>query len=128
MAKATKPLDPSSMTEEELRAYVNKLELALSDASTAAEKVREKPWERGEKRDVYITPTPTNNAITINGKPYVGRMKLDRDTYETVMEMHQRAVRAELQRMESRGNLVSPHLIKSDDIMSRRQPTVVANL
>jgi hypothetical protein len=124
--KTTTLPDPTTMGEEELRAYVAKLEKALT--VTASKVPSTKPWLAGEKREVYIPKTATNDAVTINGKKYVGRMRLDFNTYQVVTEMIQRANRSELSRMQQRGNMANPHEIQNDDLMSRNQPVNVANL
>lgn len=121
-------IDISTMSEDALREYASKLESAIAKLGAAQAAGGEKPWELGEKRTVMIPLTATGHPITINGKEYAGRMKIDRETFFTVMEMHARANRQELARLQQRGNLVSPHLLASDDVSSRYQPELVASL
>lgn len=123
-----KVLDPSQMSEEELRAYVTKLEHALGNAAKQQTKSQEKDWLIGEKRWVMIPRTPTNEPLTINGKRYLGRCLVDRETWFTLLEMHSRAVNSELARMQTRGNMVSPHQLPFDDVSSRSQPQTIATL
>ena len=140
MAKASKPaspdskefdlakvLDPTQMSESELRAYVSKLELALGAAAAQNTKVTEKPWRGSEKRWVVVPPV-NGQTLTINGKAYIGRMFLDRVTFDSVKESHQRAIKSELARMQTRGNLVPPHLLPADDLSSRSQALTIADL
>lgn len=124
--KTGEKIDLSTMSEEELRAYASKLENAIAQLGTIQAKNSEKPWELGEKRSVMIPLTATGVPITINGKPYVGNMKIDRETFFTVMEMHARANRQELARLQARGNLVPPHLLANDDITSHQNELVAA--
>lgn len=137
MAKSTKGvtdrkvLAPEDMTEEQLREYVASLEQALTQANQSNAAVtakKQEDWLPGQRRWVMIPKTPTNDVITINGKPYIGRMLLDLDTWQTVQEVHNKAIRSELARMQSRGNLVPAHLLASDDVSSRTQPVTIANL
>lgn len=120
--------DPATMSPEQLREYVAKLERTLGDISTRNKPVTEPEWKDGDKRWVRFPNGPTGQPVTINGVPYVGRKQVDRETYMQVCEFLGRAVRSELARMEVRGNLVAPHLLPNDDIMSRRQPELIANL
>ena len=123
------PLDPATMTEDQLRAYVTRLETSLV-ASTAAQAkpAQFKDWEDGEKRWVMVPRTPTNEPLTINGKRYLGRCLVDRETWYTLLEMHGRAVQSELSRMQTRGNMVAPHQLPVDDVSSRSQPQTIASL
>lgn len=121
-------IDLSTMSEEQLREYASKLEGAIAKLGAAQSANGEKSWDATEKRTVMIPLTATGHPITISGKAYAGRMKLDRETYFTVLEMHARANRQELARLQQRGNLVSPHLLASDDVSSRYQPELVASL
>ena len=124
----TTPLDPSTMTEDQLRTYVNRLEHALSAVSTTNQKVVEKPWELDEKRWVNVPKTPTNDIITINGKPRYGRILVGREEWGTIQEMHGKAVNSELARMQTRGNMVPPHQLPIGDVSSTIQPRTIANL
>lgn len=123
-----KPLDPALMSESELRAYISKLEKALSVAPIPTAGVPETEWLDGEKRWVTVPRTLTNNIITICGKPYIGRMLVTRETWLSLQEIHNRATLSELSRMQARGNLVAPHLLPAEDISSRTQPITIANL
>lgn len=126
---AASTLDPEQMSPEELRAYVTKLEAALTATQTQAPKpAPEKPWGLHEKRWVMVPRTPTNDVIMICGKPYIGRCFVTRETWESIQEIHNKAVRSELARMQTRGNLVPPHLLPNDDVSSRQQPVTIANL
>jgi hypothetical protein len=115
------------MSEEELRAYVGKLERALGAVSQENTKVNEQPWLPDEKRWVMI-PRAGTNPVTINGKAYVGRQYVTEQTWQSIQEIHNKAVQSELARMQSRGNLVAPHLLPLDDVSSRRQPVTIASL
>ena len=126
-----KVLDPLQMTEEELRTYVTKLEKAVGAMAAAQEYAKPKPakpWLDGEKRWVQIPRSPTNNVYTINGKRYVGRRLVDRLTWDSLREMHLRAVKSELSRMQTRGNLVPLHQLPLDDVSSRHQPVTIASI
>ena len=121
------PLDPATMTEDQLRAYVTKLEYALSATATQTKSLESDEWPMDEKRWVDI-PRVGSNHVMINGKAMVGRQLIDRHVWNMVCEMHRKAVQSELDRMASRGNLVQPHLLPRDDISSRHQPLTIASL
>ena len=125
-----KVLDPSTMSEEELRAYVAKLEATVGSlaAAQATAKAPPKPWLEDEKRWVQVPRSPTNDVYTINGKRYVGRRLIDRRTWDSLNEMHYRAVKSELSRMQTRGNLVPLHQLPLDDVSSRHQPVTIASI
>ena len=74
--------------------------------------------EAAERGDFY----------TINGKRYVGRRLVDRSTWDSLNEMHLRAVKSELSRMQTRGNLVPLHQLPEDDVSSRHQPITIASI
>lgn len=120
--------DPLKMTEEELRAYVAKLEAALGAQAAKASPAQAKPWLEGEKRWVFIPRSPTNDVYTINGKSFVGRRLVTRETWDSLNEMHTRAVKSELSRMQTRGNLVPAHQLPIDDISSRSQPVTIGSI
>jgi hypothetical protein len=126
----TPPVDPSTMTEEQLRAYVAKLESALGSAmaSPQVSNSADKPWEPGEKRYMFVPLGPTGQPISINGRRYRGRTLVTKELYDTIKEIHGRAVKSELDRMAVRGNLATPELLPTDDVVSRSQPTTIAHL
>lgn len=123
-----KVLDPSQMSEEELRKYVTQLEHAVGAMAAKAAPVAEKPWLEGEKRWVNIPRSPTNDIYTINGKSLVGRRLIARETWDSLNEMHLRAIKSELSRMQTRGNLVPLHQLPQDDVSSRTQPVTIASI
>ncbi len=123
-------IDPSTMSEEELRAYVAKLENSLTALTAQQAKAAPlaKPWLEGEKRWVNIPPSPTNDVYTINGKPFIGRRLVDLPTWNSLQESHNKAIASEMARMQTRGNMVPLHMLPADDVSSRSQPVTIANL
>lgn len=132
--KATKlkgPLDLASASTEEVAAYISALEQSLSkteEQRTKALAPAEPPWTGKDKRWMLVQNAPDGQPIRINGKAYIGRMHVTRDEFDSVMEIYHRAIKSELQRLQQRGNLVPPQLLAPDEVASRTQAQVIANL
>lgn len=124
------PIDLTSASSDEIAAYISSLEGALSKTQEQVAKATEvaPAWTGNERRWVLIQNSPDGQPIRINGKAYVGRMYMTHEEYTSVMDIFSRAVKSELQRTQNRGNLVPPQLLAQDEVASRTQAQVIANL
>lgn len=126
------PIDLSTASSDDIAAYISALEQTLSKTQEQNTKITQVSpdagWTGKERRWMLIQNAPDGQPIRINGKPYIGRCLVTLDEFHSVMEIYFRAVKSELQRLQQRGNLVPPQLLPQDEVASRTQSQVIANL